>query len=304
MDELNYSSIKKHIDPTEIYESRLLFLNSMEKKNFNDNPSFCQFEIPPELIQIDSQDDEVIQITLVDFYCPYSWYNIQNDYNNKFTLVNFTTSVFYDYVISEGSQDICDIVKELSQQNNQVYKFEYNKNTSRVRISTLLPGTNFFVEVGDRTFKLLGFDSALFAFSNFIISQNIVNILRTENLYIRLPQISNHENIEYRLNTFRYTFSNILAKVPVINTKPFDMLYYQSRNNNYKIKYEAKNINQFYIEITDYEERQLNLNLDWNMTLRVDFLRYPEIPPYFNQLKQIEENLGLLLVNSDKILNK
>jgi hypothetical protein len=146
MDELNYSSIKRHMDPTEVYESRLLFLNSIERKNIYDNPSYCQFEIPPELIKIDSQDDEVIQITLVDFYCPYSWYNIQDNYNNRFEIVNFSTGLVYPFVISEGSQDICSIVKELSMQNNELYKFEYNKNTSRVRISTALPHGNLFLE--------------------------------------------------------------------------------------------------------------------------------------------------------------
>jgi hypothetical protein len=156
----------------------------------------------------------------------------------------------------------------------------------------------------NNTFKVLGFQFAIFFFGSSYISENIVNILRTENLYIRLPQVSNHENIEYRKNTFNYSFSNILGKVPVINTKPFDMIYYQSRNNNYKIKYEAKNINQFFIEITDYEENLIPLNLDWNITLRIDFLRYPEIPPYFSQLQEINENLGLLLVNSEKLINR
>ena len=287
-------------DPNVVYESKLLFLSSIERLNISDDPGACEFLIPPELINVN--DSETIRLTLIDFYCPYSWFDI-SDMNNSFTITRISNNTTYPYTITPGSPNICDIVGELSKQNSGIFKFSYSKTTSKVTISTSSTGTFTFSSLNE-SYQVLGFKNPFFSFTTSITSDAIVKVIRTENLFIRIPAMSNHENIEFRVGTNEYSFSNILAKIPIINTKPFDMIYYQSRTNNYALKYDSTNINLFRIEITDYFERKLPLNLDWNMTIKVEYLKYKEIPLYYEKLNSIDSNLGLILVQNDKLLNK
>lgn len=287
-------------DPKEVYESKLLFLNSIERINQNDDPSYAEYLIPPELINVG--ENEVIRLTLIDFYCPYSWYNISS-LNDSFTITRMSNQQHFNYTIAHGSPDICQIVEELNTQNAGIFKFVYYERTSKIKILSAL-NEKFYFSTMNKSFEVLGFQNPFFEFTREVLSNNIVNILRTENLYLRIPSISNHENIEFKDATFDYSFSNILAKIPIINTKPFDMVYYQSRNNNYFLKYDSSNINILRIEITDYFEERIRLNLNYNMTIKIEFLKFNDLPLYFQELKEINENLGILLTQMDRIISK
>lgn len=288
-------------EPSEIYETRLLFINSLERQNPSDSADSSTFLIAPDLLQAKNNEDE-LKITLVDFYCPYEWYDITTE-NNYFVITNTSTNASYSYFIPIGNPDISSIVKSLSSQNNGVVKFAFDKCTSK--ISMVATGTYLISSLTTKAYLVLGFGHALATFTNTFTAPNIVRVNRLTSIYIRLPDIAHHENIEGGFFGNRFSQSNILAKVPV-NARPFADVHFQASANNYNFKMKQSNLNILRIELTDYDGNKIGLPVgsEFNLTLKIEFLRFPAVPLYYRSLNELNENLKLLLLQNDNIINK
>lgn len=283
-------------DPTEVYQTKMLYLNSSERTNFSPSVDRCEYLIPPQLFQLRSRQ-ELLKITLVDFYIPYSWQDIAQDFNNEFRINNLV------YQIPLGNPNITEITSSLNSQHNRQFVFSFNRSTSKITITAATPG-NHTLTFYNEAMAVLGFTTMLKNFSVSVSSDSIVRIQRTNNIFIRINGLSTiDQNIEFRNETQAYNYSNVLAKIPV-NVAPFNNIYFQSIQNNYSLKFNSDTIHNLTIRITDEDERDLNIPLDYSISLKVEFLQFPNLPLYHENLEKLSDNVDLLLLQFDRIIQK
>ena len=224
-------------------------------------------------------EDYTIALRLESFFCPYSFYGI-NEYNSYLDVyeLNTVTNIGRNRTvqIQFGNYAIRDYAIQLATQLNAlgdiVYTFIINKNQTTFSVSvnnnwnaTLLFATG--VNKARSCHNQLGFrDNIDYAMvGNAIHSNKVAVMYDIIALSLKLDLVNNivvsNENVD-----------NILTTIPV-NNVPFGIISYQNADDSRRYLLSQKYINMFKVVLVDNNNNVLNLNgKHFFFTLQIDFI--------------------------------
>jgi hypothetical protein len=261
----------------DILPSRILHFRSKDCVFNNDIYSMSLSE------SISCQPDEEIVIELGFASIPYSFFNIENNYNNVLDITEseidgsnpVSYTVFLDTGNYSSTQMLSFLQTNLNTQSglngkNFTYTIAYDrfKNKATFNVSTANAKTTFNFATGPNVpvncQELLGFiqEDVSFQTGVNLISNSTINVSPYEACYIRTQSLG----IVSAYETKNKGISTIFAKVP-ISSVPFSFIQY---TNDQRLSYIStrQNIDFFEFQITDLDGAPLNLNFNnWTMSI-------------------------------------
>lgn len=224
--------------------------------------------------------NEEILVELAFASIPYSFYNVESNYNNKLDIIeselNGSNPVSSTISLAVGNYNALQLLSALQSNLNAntqktiTYTITYDKNTNKATFSTTTPnrkvqflfasGINFDIDC----MELLGFTVGDYSFdtNTTLISNSTMNVSPYDAVYIRSGSFGITNNYE----TKNKGISDILAKIP-INTVPFGFITW---TNDMRLSYiSIKQVIEYMeIRITDLDGNDLNLRDNpWTISL-------------------------------------
>ena len=221
-------------------------------------------------------------VSLIDFECPYSFYNI-NENNNQFNVS--TSASTLNITIPPSNYDVDTMTDYLNNQfaNNETalgtllvvsFSFSTNKFTiiSDTLDFTILDTTTMLREFGLASVPVT---SSLLQFT----SPNVCNFAGTP--YVELlsslaiTNLASHEDKQ-----------GVIARVPV-RTEPTDFIFHQATENIYHML-DDRHIDNIRITLRDSDKNVLELNGGvFSISLSMHF-QYQRTPTQFNQFQMAD----------------
>jgi hypothetical protein len=232
-------------------ESFQLHLSSSLADVYNSGlTSDCEFYLP--VIEIPSNFH--IHVSIQNFVCPYTFYNI-NSSNN--TLIYLENSIANTITITNGNYNTNTLITELTSKMTR-FTITYNSTTNKLTFVNSL--YDFTFSTLSTCLSLLGFSTGLSSSSKSLTSDKCVNLCPYRCICISTNFKTFSVNKKYSNNT------TLLASIP-INTAPNSIIVYENKNN-FKSNTFTNNINNIRIKLTDHNFNLLDLNgQHWTKTL-------------------------------------
>ena len=239
-------------------ESFQLHLSSSCADAYNNGlTSDCEFWLPQ--IEIPSQFH--IHVSVENFCCPYTFYNI-NSSNNTLTYLENNTA--YTITITSGNYNVNNLITELMSKMVR-FTITYNSITNKLIFVNSL--YDFTFSSLSTCLSLLGFSSNLSSSSKTLTSDKVVNLCPYRCICIHTNLKTFSINKKYSNNT------TLLASIP-INCAPNSIILYENKNN-FKSNTFTNNISNIRIKLTDHDFNPLDLNgQHWTITLQFDIIDY------------------------------
>jgi len=239
-------------------ESFQLHLSSSCADAYNNGlTSDCEFYLP--VIEIPSQFH--IHVSVENFCCPYTFYNI-NSNNNTLTYLENNTA--YTITITSGNYNVNNLIIELMSKMTR-FTITYNSITNKLTFINSL--YDFTFSSLSSCLSLLGFSSILSSNSKTLTSDKVVNLCPYRCICISTNLKTFSVNKKYSNNT------TLLASIP-INSAPNSIILYENKNN-FKSNTFTNNISNIRIKLTDHDFNVLDLNgQHWTITLQFDIVDY------------------------------
>ena len=238
-------------------ETFQIHLSSALANKYNDGlTSDCEFNLPT--IEIPSNFH--IHVSVENFACPYTFYNI-NSSNNY--LVYFENNNLKTITITPGNYNTNTLIAKLLEKMT-TYTITYSPVTNKLTFSNTY---NFSFYASSTCLALLGFSGAASSTSNTLTSDICVNLSPYRCICIG----SNLKT--FSVNTLLPNNQSILASIP-INTAPNSVIIYENKNN-FKCNTYTNTINNIRIRLMDHKFNTLDLNgCHWTITLKFDIIDY------------------------------
>jgi len=282
---VSLNSIKMPINRTQT-----LYISSKNRKH--GNASHYTIPLPQPLIDASSQIER-IKISLLDFSCYYSWFQINSGFNT-INFTNLTTNVTTSITIPVGTyrfQLLAQTIDNLYASCNCLWDETTNK-----LVFTF--ATNHRLSF-DGVYKTLGFNYGETPQGTTIISSNPMEAMATTHIYINMPNVSpvaesvNMDNLSGEIRV-----SNILARIPII-TSPFQLINYVNQiPNDNGIDTTEGTLSQFEIYITNHDGVELTFMPEHELTIRLQIYTTEDEKnnEAFEDLKAIRETLKDLFI--------
>jgi len=239
-------------------ESFQLHLSSSCADAYNNGlTSDCEFYLP--VIEIPSQFH--IHVSVENFCCPYTFYNI-NSSNNTLTYLENNTA--YTITITSGNYNVNNLITELMSKMAR-FTITYNSITNKMTFVNSL--YDFTFSSLSTCLSLLGFSSNLSSISKTLTSDKVVNLCPYRCICL-------HTNLKiFSVNKKNSNNTSLLASIP-INCAPNSIIVYENKNN-LKSNTFTNIINNIRIKLTDHDFNPLDLNgQHWTITLQFDIIDY------------------------------
>lgn len=258
-----------------ITDCKIISLNSEDGIQRNGTfLSNMKFDLP----NLINPNPEVIyrQISLLNAQIPFSFYNVNYNYNTLGLIFGITP---ISIIIPVGNYNSTNLFSTLTSNiqslTTYIVNFAISNITGRITITST---TNFSISSNSPMNKILGFlenttyNSTLVGGTYTLTAPYPLNLLGTKKLQIRSTQLSmnNYSSNNGGLNT-------LLITIPV-NASPFGMIDYTSISNSL-ISFSNSSLDEIDISISDAEDNNLiNFNNQhWTLTLAI--YEYKQIIP-------------------------
>ena len=240
-------------------ETFQIHLSSALASSYNDGlTSDCNFILP--CIEIPSNFH--IHVSVENFACPYTFYNI-NSSNNKLVYYDNGTGNVKTIIITPGNYNTNSLISNLLQ-TMTTYTITYSAVTNKFTFSNTF---DFAFYNSSTCLSLLGFSGAASSTNNTLVSDICVNLSPYRCICIG----SNLKT--FSVNTLLPNNQSILASIP-INTAPNSVIIYENKNN-FKCNTYTNIINNLRIRLMDHKFNTLDLNgCHWTITLKFDIIDY------------------------------
>jgi hypothetical protein len=233
--------------------------------------------------------NEEIIVELAFASIPYSFFNVEVDYNNKLDIIESeldgSNPVSTTITLDIGNYNAVQLLTALQSNLNThtgkgfVYSISYNKNTNQATFSTTSSNAKcqFLFQSGPNLdldcMELLGFTVGDYSFdtNTTLKSNSTMNVSPYDAVYMRSSSFGITNNYE----TKNKGISDILAKIP-INTVPFGFITW---TNDMRLSYiSTKQVIEFMeIRITDLDGNILNLRENpWTISIVFGIRKKPE----------------------------
>lgn len=254
----------------DIVDTKIISLNSEDGIRLNGtNLSNIKFDLP-NLIT-DNKNVYHRQISLLNAQIPFSFYNVNSNYN-KIVIVALNT--LKTITIPVGNYNSTNLFSTLTTAIFNAFSapsitinFSVSKITGKIQMTST---SAFALEKNSTIDKILGFDDNLDYSSTLVGSIHTLNgiypmnLLGTKKLQIRstILSMNNYSSNNGGLNT-------LLTTIPV-NAAPFGLIDYTSISNSL-ISFSNTNLDEIDISISDAEDNNLiNFNnQNWTLTLAI-----------------------------------
>jgi hypothetical protein len=217
------------------------------------------------------KDDKTVihrQISILNAQLPFSFYNINTNYNKLNLSINGITR---NITITDGNYNSTNLFSTLTSAiftaSSQTINFAISNITGLI---TMTSTANFSILSTSTMNKLLGFlertayNSTLVGSTYTLVGVYPLNLLGTKKLQLRSTVLSmgNYSSNNGGLNT-------LLLTIPV-NASPFGMIDYTSISNSL-ISFSNSNLDDIDITITDAEDNNFIdfHNQNWTITLAI-----------------------------------
>lgn len=238
-------------------ETFQIHLSSALADKYNDGlTSDCEFNLPT--IEIPSNFH--IHVSIENFACPYTFYNI-NSSNNL--LVYYENTTYNTLTITPGNYNTNSLISHLLQTMTN-FTITYSSITNKFTFSNQV---QFSFASNSTCLSLLGFSTGATAINNILTSDICVNLSPYRCICIG----SNLRT--FSVNTILPNNQSILASIP-INTAPNSIIIYENKNN-FKCNTYTNIIKNLRIRLMDHKFNTLDLNgCHWTITLKFDIIDY------------------------------
>jgi len=250
-----------------ITDTKIISLNSEDGLRRNDTYLSNMFFDLPNLVK----DDKTVihrQISILNAQLPFSFYNINTNYNKLNLSINGITR---NITITDGNYNSTNLFSTLTSAiftaSSQTINFAISNITGLI---TMTSTANFSILSTSTMNKLLGFlertayNSTLVGSTYTLVGVYPLNLLGTKKLQLRSTVLSmgNYSSNNGGLNT-------LLLTIPV-NASPFGMIDYTSISNSL-ISFSNSNLDDIDITITDAEDNNFIdfHNQNWTITLAI-----------------------------------
>jgi len=273
-----------------------LFLNSRSRNS--GTISDCIIKLPPSLVNI--TDKEKIRLTMVDFVCNHSHYNIQT-YNSSFNVIEFNPSKTYTITIPDGNYTISEIsaiIKGLlNGESSKIWNISYDRNINKLTFSySIGDPVQIDFNIDNTCAEILGFNEEIYYFTTNLTSVNVACVSSEEAIYVRFPNLMS-SNFEI-INDGEVKISDVLCKIP-LNTMPFSNIFYKNDSylRSYSMIISERKIEEFHIRLTNENDVLLNLSREWTCCLLVEILEENTME---NLLSSFDDYLKFIVLNTMK----
>jgi len=224
----------------------------------NDLTSDCNFYLP--LIEIPSNFH--IHVSIQNFACPYTFYNI-NSNNNSF--VYLENLVAKSIIITPGNYNTNTLITELKLSMTN-FTITYNSVTNKLKFVNSL--YDFSFSSTSTCLSLFGFSGkSLASASKILYSDNCVNLCPYRCICIS----SNLKT--FSINNSLLNNNSLLGSIP-INTAPNSIIVYENKNN-FKSNTFTNSISYINLKLIDHNFKAIDLNgCHWTITLQFDIVDY------------------------------
>ena len=227
---------------------------------------------------IQAPENYTMALRLESFYCPYSFYGI-NEYNCYLDIqeLNTVTNATRNRTIQlpYGNYAMRDFAIQLTTQLNVlgdiVYLFIINKNqnTFSISVNAGWNSTFLFLTGANKArscHNQLGFiDNADYLINDTIHSNKMVMLFDILSLSLKLDLVNN-------IVVSKDNVDNILTTLP-INVPPFGIITYQNADDSRRFLLSQKYINMFTVSLVDNNNNPIQLNgKHFFFTLQIDFI--------------------------------
>lgn len=242
-------------------ETFQIHLSSALANKYNDNlTSDCEFNLPT--IEIPSNFH--IHVSVENFCCPYSFYNI-NSSNNY--LVYYENTTYKTLTITQGNYNTTSLINYLLQTMTN-FTITYSQITNKFTFSN---SVQFSFASNSTCLSLFGLSTGITAQLTSGIYSFTSDICANLSPYRCICIASNLRT--FSVNTLLPNNQSILASIP-INTAPNSVIIYENKNN-FKCNTYTNVINNLRIRLMDHRFNTLDLNgCHWTLTLRFDIIDY------------------------------
>lgn len=242
-------------------ESFQIHLSSMNADSYNDNlTSDCNFYLPT----IEIPSNYHIHVSVQNFVCPYTFYNINSNNNYLAYIENLTAKSLY---ITPGNYNTNTLITELKLSMVN-FTITYNSTTNKLKFVNSL--YDFTLSSTSTCLSLLGFlnsSSNLSSSNKILISSTCVNLSPYRCICISTNLKTFSINKSYVNN------NSILASIP-INSAPNSIIVYENKNN-FKSNTFSNQISTINLKLIDHAFKSLDLNgCHWTITLQFDIVDY------------------------------
>jgi hypothetical protein len=260
-----------------ITDTKIVSLNSEDGVRRNGTYLSNMIFDLPNLIK----DDKTVihrQISVLNAQLPFSFYNVNTNYNFLRLIINGST---YNIYVADGNYNSTNLFSTLTSAifvaSAQTINFAISSITGLI---TMTSTANFSISNVSTMSKLLGFvqgttyASTLVGSTYTLVGIYPLNLLGTKKLQLRCSILSmnNYSSNNGGLNT-------LLLTIPV-NASPFGMIDYTSISNSL-ISFSNSNLDEIDLTITDAEDNNLIdfHNQHWTITLAIyEYKKLPDVP--------------------------
>lgn len=290
----------------QVLRSQLFYLNTADR-SVQSSIGSPIFTFPNNLLNIEAS--QKIRVSFNEATIPYTFFQTES-FNNKFALLEtvqrggnpVTTLQIID--LETGNYSIDSLINELIQKLNEtstLYRYQLTYDDSRneiIYVAQPINGvndsadtvqfifnrefiltSNLSIDIFEGAFELLGFpfDSII----DFTQNGNF-NQLQTkstipincssavDNLYIRIDNNCNNYASD---GINRYSYSNILAKIPIAQPPYSTIFYYNIEDiGNFSTIISGNTLDNFNIKLENKRGTSIQPRTDWTLTIRVEVI--------------------------------
>tara|TARA_R110002020_G_scaffold46464_1_gene132150 strand:+ start:2087 stop:2932 length:846 start_codon:yes stop_codon:yes gene_type:complete len=256
--------------------SQQLFLSSSHANQVLSD-SNCIWHLPTP---INPPPPTRILISVVDFECPYSFYNI-NSSNNILKFTGIT-----QIEITKGNYNINTLLTFINEQLDIVASnitASYITNQNQMRFTSTFGSISIDTTASTCLFEI-GFNKNDVQVATTIQGTNGVNLAGIPNIYIRIKNISTN-------NLDSGVLASTLCKVNV-TVNPLEYIFHVPNEAIYQL---VKNTNFNFIHLSLEDENGINLELNggiWSISIGIHYQLYrePILPKILDSQEDLAEN--------------
>lgn len=241
-------------------DSIQIHLSSKFCDNFvNGSMANCEFYLP--MVELPSQ--HYIYLSVQNFVCPHTWYNVDSTNN---VLIYYVNGVYTYLNITQGNYNSNQLASFL-QTNMSGFTVSYSIITNKITFTN--SSLNFYFSNNSTCLELLGFPSIELYQTSILLSLSSysqVNLLSKSCIYIQSNLQTGNINNQGKAE------GNILCSVP-INCAPYSLISYVNYSG-FRTNLFSNHLSYINIKIVDESNALINLNGYWSMTLQLDIVRF------------------------------
>jgi hypothetical protein len=237
-----------------------------------------------------------------------TWLKLENfKFTNSMYNVSIYSNVFYfglasggytsqSVTITRSNYDVTSLLVALNNIGNG-FTFTYSSQTLKITVSN---AQNFKLYSGSNNIlKVIGFSNSLqTSVTNTVTSNNIINLIGSQMLYLSLPNLS--------MNSYGVKRSVLNTSVSTIASIPVSAIQGDTQNftSDLHHKINDKIINFIEVRISDENGNEVNFNgIEWYLTISLMFTYKKEYkkPTYLTDVQgqPVEDNQDNSLDNPD-----